>query len=133
MTTFALLSIGVAAIVLLLFLILILRLHPFIALLLVATVVALAGGTKVTDVVAAVEGGMGKTLGHIAVIIALGAMIGRMIDLSGGAEALASGLVRRFGERRIAMALTMAGFGVAIPVFFEVAVIMLMPVDIGRC
>ena len=131
MTTFALLSIGVAAIVLLLFLILILRFHPFIALLLVATVVALAGGTKVTDVVAAVEGGMGKTLGHIAVIIALGAMIGRMIDLSGGAEALASGLVRRFGERRIAMALTMAGFGVAIPVFFEVAVIMLMPVAYG--
>lgn len=131
MTTLALLAIGVAAIVLLLVLILVLRFHPFIALLLIATVVALAGGTKVADVVATVEGGMGKTLGHIAIIIALGAMIGRMIDLSGGAEALANGLVRRFGEKRIAMALTMAGFGVAIPVFFEVAVIMLMPVAYG--
>ncbi|NTF44221.1 transporter [Agrobacterium rhizogenes] len=122
---------GVAAIASLLLLILTLRFHPLVALLLVATATALSGGTKVTEIVATIEGGMGKTLGHIAVIIALGAMIGRMIDLSGGAESVANGLVKRFGEKRIAVALAMAGFGVAIPVFFEVAVIMLMPVAYG--
>jgi len=131
MTVLTLLTIGMAAIASLLVLILILKFHPFIALLLVATLAALAAGINVSDLAPTIEGGMGKTLGHISVIIAFGAMIGRMIDLSGGAEALANGLVRRFGEKRIAIALSVAGFGVAIPVFFEVAVIMLMPVAYG--
>jgi GntP family gluconate:H+ symporter len=74
---------------------------------------------------------MGRTLGHISIIIAFGAMVGRMIDLSGGAEALAKSLVDRFGDRRIPLALTIAGFGVSIPVFFEVGVIMLMPLAYG--
>ena len=74
---------------------------------------------------------MGKTLGHIAIIIALGAMIGRIIELSGGAEALAKTLINRFGNKRTPLALTVAGFMVGIPVFFEVGVIILMPLAYG--
>lgn len=74
---------------------------------------------------------MGKTLGHIAIIIALGAMIGRIIELSGGAEALAKTLIERFGNRRTPLALTIAGFIIGVPVFFEVGVIILMPLAYG--
>jgi GntP family gluconate:H+ symporter len=115
------------AIAALLILILRLKIHPFVALLLVSVTVALIGGIAPAEIVRVVEGGMGKTLGHIALIIPLGAMIGRMIERSGGAAALARQLVERFGPARARAALVCAGFVVGIPVFFEVGVIMLMP------
>jgi GntP family gluconate:H+ symporter len=120
-----------AGIALLLFLVLKYKFQPFVALMLVSIIVALVAGVKPADLVATIEGGMGKTLGHIAIIIALGAMIGRIIELSGGAEALAKTLIKRFGNRRTPLALTVAGFIVGIPVFFEVGVIILMPLAYG--
>jgi GntP family gluconate:H+ symporter len=131
MSLMLLIAIGIGAIAGLLVLILGLKLHPFVSLLLVATAAALAAGVPVADLTQAIEDGMGKTLGHIAIIIALGAMIGRMVDISGGAEALANSLVSRFGDKRVPLALTIAAFGVGIPVFFEVGVIMLMPLVYG--
>ncbi|MFS8975020.1 gluconate:H+ symporter [Cupriavidus necator] len=118
---------GAAAILLLLALILIARLHPFLALILVATGVAVVAGVPVSQLADAVEGGLGKTLGHVAVIIAFGAMIGRMIELSGGAQVLANRLIERFGDKRVPLAMACTAFGVGIPVFFEVGVMMLMP------
>jgi GntP family gluconate:H+ symporter len=118
---------AVGAIAMLLILVLWVKLHPFVSLLLVSVAVALIGGIAPAEIVHVVEGGMGKTLGHIALIIPLGAMIGRMIERSGGATALARQLVQRFGPVRARAALTCAGFFVGIPVFFEVGVIMLMP------
>ncbi|WPP00243.1 SLC13 family permease [Pseudomonas sp. HR96] len=120
-----------AGIALLLFLVLKYKFQPFVALMLVSILVALVAGVKPADLVATIEGGMGKTLGHIAIIIALGAMIGRIIELSGGAEALAKTLISRFGNKRTPLALTVAGFMVGIPVFFEVGVIILMPLAYG--
>ncbi|WP_027980463.1 GntT/GntP/DsdX family permease [gamma proteobacterium L18] len=120
-----------AGIAVLLVLVLKYKFQPFVALMLVSIVVALVAGVKAQDLVATIEGGMGKTLGHIAIIIALGAMIGRIIELSGGAEALAKTLIARFGNRRTPLALTVAGFMVGIPVFFEVGVIILMPLAYG--
>ena len=121
-------GVGIA---LLLFLVLKYKFQPFVALMLVSILVALVAGVKPADLVATIEGGMGKTLGHIAIIIALGAMIGRIIELSGGAEALAKTLITRFGNRRTPLALTIAGFMVGVPVFFEVGVIILMPLAYG--
>jgi len=120
-----------AGIALLLLLVLKYKFQPFVALMLVSIIVALVAGVKPADLVATIEGGMGKTLGHIAIIIALGAMIGRIIELSGGAEALAQTLIKRFGNKRTPLALTVAGFMVGIPVFFEVGVIILMPLAYG--
>ncbi|MCY1207356.1 Inner membrane permease YgbN [compost metagenome] len=122
---------GAAAILLLLALILIAKLHPFLALILVATGVAVVAGVPVSQIADAVEGGLGKTLGHVAVIIAFGAMIGRMIELSGGAQVLANRLIERFGDKRVPLAMACTAFGVGIPVFFEVGVMMLMPLVYG--
>lgn len=107
------------------------KFQPFVALLMVSIAVALIAGIKPAALIATVEGGMGKTLGHIAIIIALGAMIGRVVELSGGAEVLAKNLIARFGSRRTPLALAIAGFIVGIPVFFEVGVIIFMPLAYG--
>jgi len=131
METLPLLLLGAGALSVLLLLILLVRMPPFVALLLVASGVAMAAGVPVERLAEAVEGGLGKTLGHIAVIITLGAMIGRMVEISGGAEALAGYMVRRFGERRVPVAMMFTAFGCGIPVFFEVGVIMLMPLAYG--
>jgi GntP family gluconate:H+ symporter len=134
-----LILIGLGGIALLLVLVLALRMHAFVALLLASIVVALVAGLPPADLAKTVEDGLGASLGHIALIIALGAMIGRIIEESGGAEAMARALMDRFGDRRVPLALTLVGFMIGIPVFFEVGVIMLMPLahgiarrDIGR-
>ncbi|WP_145010822.1 GntT/GntP/DsdX family permease [Pseudomonas oryzihabitans] len=131
MATSTLLLIGLLSILSLLILIIPLKLPPFIALISVATATALVSGVAPAQLALAVEGGLGKTLGHIAVIIALGAMIGRMIDISGGATALSRRLVMRLGSQRVLLALALAAFAVGVPVFFEVGVIMLIPLAAG--
>lgn len=127
----ALLVIAVAGVAALLLLILRAKVQPFVALVVVSIGVALAAGVPAADLVKTIEDGMGSTLGHIATIIALGAMIGRIVELSGGAHAFAHHLIERFGSRRTPLALTVAGFVLGIPVFFEVGLIILMPIAYG--
>jgi gluconate:H+ symporter, GntP family len=131
MSPTTLLIIAAAGVALLLLLVLKLRFHPFVALLSVSILVALVGGISPKDLVSTIEAGMGSVLGHIAIIIALGAMVGRIIELSGGARSLATTLMEKFGSRRTPLALTAAGFLLGIPVFFEVGVIILMPLAYG--
>lgn len=119
---------GVAA---LLLMIMKAKIEPFVALVVVSIGVALAAGVPAADLVTTIEEGMGSTLGHIATIIALGAMVGRIIELSGGAASLAHSLIDRFGKKRTPLALTVAGFLLGIPVFFEVGLIILMPIAYG--
>ncbi|MEU1179271.1 SLC13 family permease [Streptomyces sp. NPDC005820] len=121
-------AIGVAT---LLLLILRAKVQPFVALVVVSIGVALSAGVPAADLVKTIEEGMGSTLGHIATIIALGAMIGRIIELSGGAASFAHSLIDRFGSKRTPLALTVAGFVLGIPVFFEVGLIILMPIAYG--
>lgn len=131
MSPTTLLIIAAAGVALLLLLVLKLKFHPFVALLSVSILVALVGGIPPKDLVSTIEAGMGSVLGHIAIIIALGAMVGRIIELSGGARSLATTLMEKFGSRRTPLALTAAGFLLGIPVFFEVGVIILMPLAYG--
>src|SRR6478609_12158890 len=77
------------------------RLNPFITLMLVSFGLALAAGMPTKDIVASYEAGVGKTLGHIALIVALGTMLGKMMAESGGAEQIARTLVRWFGEKNV--------------------------------
>ncbi|MFF4045225.1 gluconate:H+ symporter [Streptomyces chartreusis] len=126
-----LLLIAAAGVATLLLLILRAKVQPFVALVVVSIGVALAAGVPAADLVKTIEEGMGGTLGHIATIIALGAMIGRIIELSGGAAAFAHSLIDRFGSKRTPLALTVAGFVLGIPVFFEVGLIILMPIAYG--
>ncbi|MFJ1750350.1 SLC13 family permease [Streptomyces sp. NPDC088116] len=127
----SLLLIAAAGVALLLLLIIKAKVQPFVALMVVSIGVALAAGVPAADLVSTIEDGMGSTLGHIATIIALGAMIGRIVELSGGAASLAHSLIARFGEKRTPLALTVAGFLLGIPVFFEVGLIILMPIAYG--
>ncbi|PAZ10644.1 transporter [Streptomyces sp. SA15] len=126
-----LLIIAVAGVATLLLLILKAKVQPFVALVVVSIGVALSAGVPAADLVKTIEDGMGATLGHIATIIALGAMIGRIIELSGGAHAFAHALIDKFGSKRTPLALTVAGFVLGIPVFFEVGLIILMPIAYG--
>ncbi|MFG2518442.1 GntP family transporter [Streptomyces sp. NPDC048527] len=127
----ALLLIAVAGVAALLLMIMKAKIEPFVALVVVSIGVALAAGVPAADLVTTIEEGMGSTLGHIATIIALGAMVGRIIELSGGAAALAHSLIDRFGKKRTPLALTATGFLLGIPVFFEVGLIILMPIVYG--
>jgi Gnt-I system low-affinity gluconate transporter len=116
-----------AAVAALLFLIIKLKQQPFVALLLVSMATALAAGMPPEQVMASIEKGMGGTLGFIAVVVGLGAMFGQLLEISGGAERLTLSLLRVFGKKRATWAMTLAGFLVAIPVFFDVGFIILVP------
>lgn len=113
---------------LLLFMILKLRLPAFISLLLSSIVVGLVAGLDGEQVIDTVKKGMGGTLGSVATIVGLGALFGGILEISGGAKSIAQQLLKTFGEKRSGMSLGLTGFLVAIPVFFDVAFIILIPV-----
>src|SRR5436190_24122758 len=96
----ALLIVAGVGVALLLILVLKFKFQPFLALTGVSILVALAAGIPAADLVKTIETGMGTTLGHIAIIIALGAMVGRIIEVSGGAKSLATTLIDKFGSNR---------------------------------
>lgn len=123
----ALILVAVLGIALLLFLVIGLRLQAFVALLIASLFVAIAGGIPIGEVTSTIQEGMGNTLGFIAIVVTLGSMFGEMLRVSGGAEQLAQTLVRKFGEDRAPWALGLTGFLVAIPVFFDVGLIILLP------
>jgi gluconate transporter len=115
------------SIALLLVLILVVRLHAFLALLISAMALGLAAGMPPEKVLKSIQSGFGEALGFIAVVIGLGAMIGRFLEISGGARALADWLLLRFGTERAAWAMLIASFLVGLPIFFEVGVVMMVP------
>ncbi len=117
----------IAAVATLLALIIKWKQQPFVALLLVSMATALAAGMPPEKVMACIEKGMGGTLGFIAVVVGLGAMFGQLLESSGGAERLTLTLLRVFGKERASWAMSLAGFLVAIPVFFDVGFIILVP------
>lgn len=122
---------AVAGIALLLYLIVRVKLHAFVSLLIGSLVIGVAAGMPFAGVLDAVTTGVGSTLASIAVLVGLGAMFGQMLEVSGGVEALAGALLDRFGERRAQWSLLAVGFVVAIPVFFDVAFIILISLVYG--
>ena len=120
-------SVVALAVAVLLVLIIKLKQQPFVSLLLVSMATALAAGMPPDKVMACIEKGMGGTLGFIAVVVGLGAMFGQLLEVSGGAERLTLTLLRVFGKERATWAMSLAGFLVAIPVFFDVGFIILVP------
>lgn len=127
MSTFSLLFIAVLGIALLLFLVIYLRIQAFIALLMASLFVAMLGGIPPAEIAGVIQEGMGGTLGYIAIIIGLGAIFGEILQVSGGAEIIADTLLKKSGEKRAPLALALTGLIVAIPVFFDVALILFIP------
>jgi gluconate transporter len=123
-----------ASIGLLLFLILYVRMHAFLALLIASMALGLACGMPPAKLLKSIQAGFGEALGFIAVVVALGAMMGRYIQYSGGGRALAEWLLEKFGPKRAVWAVLTAAFLVGLPIFFEVAFIILLPlaISLGR-
>lgn len=113
---------------LLIFMILKLRWPAFISLLIATIVVGLFSGLESAAIIDTVQKGMGSTLGFVATVVGLGALFGGILELSGGATAIAKKLVSSFGKERTSLSLGLTGFLIAIPVFFDVAFIILAPV-----
>src|ERR1051326_7324832 len=100
----------VAAIALLLVLILVVKLHAFLSLLISSMALGLAAGMRPEQVLKSIQTGFGDALGFIAVVVGLGAMIGRYLEYSGGGQALADWLLEKFGNERAAWAVVLASF-----------------------
>jgi gluconate transporter len=118
----------VIGIALLLFLIMKVKLHAFVSLLIASLFIGVASGMDPMEIIDVIESGMGGTLGFIAVVVGLGAMFGEVLKVSGGAERLALTLIEKFGEKRSQWALGFTGFLVSIPVFLDVALVILIPI-----
>lgn len=104
------------------------RIPAFIALLIASIVTGMLGGLSGVEVMQSVEQGMGSTLGFVATVVGLGAIFGGILEKSGGAMAISKGLMKSFGENNASSAMLVTGFILAIPVFFDVAFIILVPV-----
>lgn len=126
--TIYLLIITVLSILLLLVLVMRLKVHAFISLLLASTFVGLAAGMPFMELIASLQKGMGDILGFIAIVVGLGAILGKLLEVSGGAETLAHYIMRAFGDKKSTWALMLTGFIVSIPVFLDVGFIILVPI-----
>ncbi|UPM52937.1 GntP family permease [Gottfriedia acidiceleris] len=118
-------AIGIIA---LLVLIMKLKLNTFLSLIIVSFGVALALGMKPDNIGTTIEAGLGGTLGHLALIFGLGAMLGKLIADSGGAQRIAMTLVNKFGEKNIQWAVVAASFIIGVALFFEVGLVLLIPI-----
>jgi gluconate transporter len=126
------------ALVMLLILIMRFQVHAFAALLVVSLGLGLAAGMTPAAVVDAIAKGVGDILREVALILALGAMLGRILEVSGGAEVIACTFLDVFGASRAPLAILAAGYVIGIPVVFNVGFLFLMPImwrlqkDTGR-
>ncbi|RAX49957.1 GntP family permease [Arthrobacter sp. AQ5-05] len=124
----ALLSIAVGAILLLLLFIIKWRIHAFVALVVISLLTAVATGLPVASVIPTLTGGFGGTLASVALLVGLGAMLGRMLETSGGAEVLTNALINKFGEKRAPLALSIASLLFGFPIFFDAGLVVMLPI-----
>ncbi|WP_253905703.1 gluconate:H+ symporter [Arthrobacter sp. H5] len=124
----ALLIIAVAAIAVLLFLIIKVRMHAFFALIIVSLITAVVAGVSADELLDTLVGPFGRTLGNIALLVGFGAVLGRIVETSGGAQVLANSLLRRFGEKRAPLALSVASLLFGFPIFLDAGFIVMLPI-----
>lgn len=109
-------------------LIAVVKLNPFITLLVTSLALAIVTGMPPSTIIHSFEVGLGGTLGHIAVVVALGTMLGKMMAESGGSDQIAFTLIRFFGEKYIHWAMVVIGLIIGLPAFFEVGFVLLVPI-----
>ncbi|XXQ68708.1 GntP family permease [Neisseriaceae bacterium B1] len=125
----SLLAIAATAIALILVLIIKFRVHALLTLIVVSLFTAIATGLPfgalVNDVLVKNFGG---TLGGVALLVGLGAMLGRLVETSGGAQSLADAMIRLFGEKRAPLALGVASLLFGFPMFFDAGLVVMLPI-----
>ena len=119
---------AVLGLILLLVLIIKFKLPAMIAILVGAVLIGLGAGMSFGEVVDSVNDGVGNTLKGIALLVGLGSMFGSILEISGGAQSLAVTMVNKFGDKKAAWALSITGLVIAIPVFFDAGLIILIPI-----
>ncbi|MEY8711965.1 gluconate transporter [Mangrovibacter phragmitis] len=128
MSTLTLVLTAVGAVLLLLFLVMKARMHAFLALMVVSVGAGLCSGMPLDKIAATMEKGMGGTLGFLAVVVALGAMFGKILFETGAVDQIAVKMLKSFGHNRAHFAIGLAGLVCALPLFFEVAIVLLISV-----
>jgi len=113
--------------VILLLLIIVFKVQAMIAILIGAVVIGIVAGMPFEDIISSVNEGIGNTLRGIALLVGLGSMFGAILEISGGAQTLAVTMVKKFGDKKSAWALGITGLVVAMPVFFDAGLIILIP------
>lgn len=118
---------AILGLVILLVLIIRFKVQAMIAILVGAICIGLIAGMPTSQIVTAVNDGIGNTLKGIALLVGLGSMFGAILEISGGAQTLAVTMVRKFGDEKAAWALGITGMVIAMPVFFDAGLIILIP------
>lgn len=118
---------AVFGLIVLLILIIRFKLQAMIAILTGSILIGLAAGMPFEQIIDSVNDGIGNTLKGIALLVGLGSMFGAILEISGGAQTLAVTMVNKFGDRKAAWALAITGLVIAMPVFFDAGLIILIP------
>lgn len=123
-----LIMIMIAAIVLLLILIMKFRVHAFASLTIVSLLTALCAGIPVNQILPTLMAGFGNTLAAVALLVGLGAMIGRLLEITGGAKVLADTMINKFGKEKAPLALGIASLLFGFPIFFDAGLVVMLPI-----
>lgn len=126
--TTVLLLIAAASVAVLLFLIIKVKLHAFVSLVLVSVLTALAVGFDLAEIPDVLMFGFADTLASVALLVAFGVMLGRLLEVTGGAQVLADTLIGRFGEKRAPLALGVASLIFGFPIFFDAGLVVFLPI-----
>lgn len=122
---------ALAGLAVLLILIIAVKLHAMLSILIAACVIGFLSGMDIQTIIDSVGQGIGSTLQSIALLIGLGSMFGAILEISGGAQRIATSLVKWFGEKKAAWALGITGMVIAMPVFFDAGLIILIPLALS--
>jgi len=122
-----LIAAAIIGLVVLLVLIIGIKLHAILAILISASVIGVIAGMEPAAIISSIGDGIGNTLRGIALLVGLGSMFGAILEISGGAQRIALTLVNKFGENKAAWALGITGLVIAMPVFFDAGLIILIP------
>lgn len=128
MSAGTLLGIAVVAILVILIAVIVFRLHAFLTLIVVSVITAFAAGIPAADILPTIMNGFSGTLGSVALLVGLGAMLGKLVEASGGAKVLADAMIKAFGEKRAPLALGIASLLMGFPIFFDAGLIVMLPV-----
>lgn len=126
--TAPLLLIAAAAIAAILVMVIVFKLHAFLTLIIVSLLTAIVAGIPMDVVVTTLTSGFGSTLAGVALLVGLGAMLGKLVEHSGGAKVLAEALVKLFGEKRAVFALGLASLIMGFPIFFDAGLVVMLPI-----
>lgn len=118
---------ALVGLVILLVLIIKFNVQAMVAILIGAIAIGLLAGMPFEDIITAVNDGIGNTLKGIALLVGLGSMFGAILETSGGAQSIAVTMVKKFGDEKAAWALGITGLVIAMPVFFDAGLIILIP------